>query len=133
MLTKWRSLPSSPYKCRFSSPCFDVSEVRTSPTVAPSASTASCCPVYGRRGVGCPVVARADLKPPGRTAGGGVRQREGLDNHAAGRDQRAAALVGKGLDTVRADGLERRRRNGGDAVPHAGRHQSRPSQKRSVR
>ena len=65
-------------------------------------------PRFGRA-----IVARADLEPPRRATGRGVGQPEGVDDHAADVDERAAAFVGKGLDAVRADGVERR---GGDRV-----------------
>src|SRR5882672_9665543 len=52
MLTKLRSLPCSLYRCAFSPVCFRVRSTSSSPTVAPSASTASFLSVYGRSGVG---------------------------------------------------------------------------------
>src|SRR5229473_5873735 len=51
-LTKLRSFPCSLYRCAFSPACFVVRSASSSPTVTPSASTASFLSVYGRSGVG---------------------------------------------------------------------------------
>src|SRR5215470_10138124 len=51
-LTKLRNFPSLLYRCAFSPACFVVRSASSSPTVAPSASTASFLSVYGRSGVG---------------------------------------------------------------------------------
>src|SRR5947209_5860723 len=51
-LTKLRSLPSSLYRWRFSSPYWDVSAPRSSPTVPPVSSTESFLSAYWRSGVG---------------------------------------------------------------------------------
>src|SRR5512140_2206442 len=51
-LTKLRTLPSSVKSCLRSSGNWLVRSVRTSPTVAPDAVTASCFPVNCRSGVG---------------------------------------------------------------------------------
>src|SRR5262245_4520335 len=50
--TKLRSLPWSLYRCALRPLCFLVRSARSSPIVAPCASTASCLSVYGRSGVG---------------------------------------------------------------------------------
>src|SRR5581483_8836277 len=52
MLTKLRSLPCSLNRCALRPACFAVRSASSSPTVAPSASTASFLSVYGRSGVG---------------------------------------------------------------------------------
>src|SRR5678815_5371508 len=52
MLTKLRSLPCSLYRCALRPACLVVRSASNSPTVAPSASTASFLSVYGRSGVG---------------------------------------------------------------------------------
>src|ERR1700733_8706870 len=52
MFTKLRSLPWSVYRCAFSPECLAVKSASSSPTVAPSASTASFLSVYGLSGVG---------------------------------------------------------------------------------
>src|SRR3954447_10271523 len=57
MLTKLRSLPCSLYRCAFRPACFWVRSARSSPTVPPDASTASCLSVYGRSGVGMRIFA----------------------------------------------------------------------------
>src|ERR1700680_2897807 len=51
-LTKLRSLPASWNRCALSPPCFFVRSASSSPTVEPSASTASFLSVYGLSGVG---------------------------------------------------------------------------------
>src|SRR5437016_6111561 len=51
-LTKLRSFPCSLYRWPFSPACFFVRSASSSPTVAPSASTAAFLSVYGRSGVG---------------------------------------------------------------------------------
>src|SRR3954471_16932427 len=50
--TKLRSFPCSLYRWAFSPACLAVRSASSSPTVAPSASTASFLSVYGRSGVG---------------------------------------------------------------------------------
>src|ERR1041385_7966334 len=52
MLTKLRSLPCSLYRCALRPLCLRVRSASSSPTVTPSASTASFLSVYGRSGVG---------------------------------------------------------------------------------
>src|SRR3978361_878051 len=63
MLTKLRSLPCSLYRCAFRPACFLVRSDRSSPTVAPAASTASCLSVYGRSGVGMRIFAMIETAP----------------------------------------------------------------------
>src|SRR5580704_4127903 len=60
-LTKLRSLPCSLYKCPFNPACFFVRSASSSPTVAPSASTASFLSVYGRSGVGIRIFVAIDV------------------------------------------------------------------------
>src|SRR5256885_5608876 len=52
MFTKLRSFPSWLYRCVLRPECFAVRSASSSPTVRPSASTASCLSVNGRSGVG---------------------------------------------------------------------------------
>src|SRR5262245_51857572 len=61
MFTKLRSLPWSLYRWAFSPACRRVRSASSSPTVAPSASTASCLSVYGRSGVGIRIFAIVKL------------------------------------------------------------------------
>src|SRR6266853_1484547 len=61
MLTKLRSLPWSLYRCAFSPECFVVKSASSSPTVLPSASTASFLSVNGRRGVGIMILVAIEL------------------------------------------------------------------------
>src|SRR5437667_12387945 len=51
-LTKLRRRPCSLYRCGLRPECLDVRSARSSPTVLPSASTASFLSVYGLSGVG---------------------------------------------------------------------------------
>src|SRR5213596_1570770 len=61
MLTKLRSLPWSLYRCAFRHECFVVRSVSSSPTVLPSASTASFLSVNGRSGVGIRILVAIEL------------------------------------------------------------------------
>src|SRR3954464_6510952 len=61
MLTKLRSLPWSLYRCALSPECFVVRSARSSPTVLPSASTASFLSVNGRSGVGIRILVAIEL------------------------------------------------------------------------
>src|ERR1700688_4835395 len=60
-LTKLRSLPCSLYRWAFKPPCFLVKSASSSPTVAPSASTASFLSVYGLSGVGIRILVAMEL------------------------------------------------------------------------
>src|ERR1700722_4278527 len=60
-LTKLRSLPASLNRCALSPPCFFVRSASSSPTVAPSASTASFLSVYGLSGVGIRIFVAMEL------------------------------------------------------------------------
>src|SRR6202166_1385371 len=60
-LTKLRSLPCSLYRWAFKPPCFLVKSASSSPTVAPSASTASFLSVYGLSGVGIRIFVAMEL------------------------------------------------------------------------
>src|SRR5437667_12569356 len=51
-LTKLRRRPCSLYRCGLRPECLDVRSASSSPTVLPSASTASFLSVYGLSGVG---------------------------------------------------------------------------------
>src|SRR4051812_29776682 len=61
MLTKLRSLPWSLNRCALSPECLRVRSASSSPTVAPSASTASFLSVYGLSGVGIRIFAMLKL------------------------------------------------------------------------
>src|SRR5258708_40175980 len=61
MLTKLRSLPWSLYRCAFSPECLVVRSASSSPTVLPSASTASFLSVNGRSGVGIRILVAIEL------------------------------------------------------------------------
>src|SRR5436190_9030561 len=56
-LTKLRRRPCSLYRCGLRPECLDVRSARSSPTVLPSASTASFLSVYGLSGVGIRIFA----------------------------------------------------------------------------
>src|SRR4030095_5533610 len=58
--TKLRSLPCSLYRCALRPLCLRVRSARSSPTVAPDASTVSCLSVYGRSGVGIRIFAMVE-------------------------------------------------------------------------
>src|SRR5216684_6748404 len=60
-LTKLRSFPCSLYRCALSKTCFFVKSASSSPTVVPSASTASFLSVYGRSGVGIRILVAMEL------------------------------------------------------------------------
>src|SRR6202049_5362491 len=60
-LTKLRSLPASWNRCALSPPCFFVRSASNSPTVAPSASTASFLSVNGLSGVGIRILVAMEL------------------------------------------------------------------------
>src|ERR1700687_3774705 len=86
-LTKLRSFPSSLYRWALSPPCFFVKSASSSPTVAPSASTASFLSVYGLSGVGIRILVAMELAlfeirsilfemPPGHVARGARRNRD---------------------------------------------------------
>src|ERR1700730_4504250 len=60
-LTKLRNLPASLNRCALSPPCFFVRSASSSPTVAPSASTASFLSVYGLSGVGIRILVGIEL------------------------------------------------------------------------
>src|SRR5438034_3179715 len=61
MFTKLRSFPSWLYRCAFKPECFVVRSVSSSPTVLPSASTASFLSVNGRSGVGIRILVAIEL------------------------------------------------------------------------
>src|ERR1700720_3070767 len=102
MFTKLRSLPCSLYRCPLSPACFMVRSARSSPTVAPFASTASFLSVYGRSGVGIRIlVAIVQLalfetrtivlqKPYGHLARHAVRHRH---DHVRERRPRVVQIV----------------------------------------
>src|SRR3979490_2576685 len=101
MFTKLRSLPWSLYRWAFSPVCLAVKSARSSPTVAPSASTASFLSVYGLSGVGIRIFVAMKLalfkygsvvfEPPhgdvARLAGGD------RDNHVRKRRPRVLQIV----------------------------------------
>src|ERR1700676_106863 len=101
MFTKLRSLPWSLYKCAFSPACLAVKSARSSPTVAPSASTASFLSVYGLSGVGIRILVAMKLalfecgavvfQPPHRhVCCGTCRDR---DDHVCERRPRVIQIV----------------------------------------
>src|SRR5439155_14484594 len=59
--TKLRRRPSSVYRCAFRPACRFVRSASSSPTVAPSASTASFLSVYGLSGVGIRILVAMEL------------------------------------------------------------------------
>src|SRR5256885_5861273 len=61
MFTKLRSFPSWLYRCVLRPECFVVRSARSSPTVLPSASTASFLSVNGRSGVGIRILVAIEL------------------------------------------------------------------------
>src|ERR1700675_4608635 len=61
MFTKLRSLPWSLYRWAFRPACLTTRSARNSPTVAPSASTASFLSVYGLSGVGIRILVAMEL------------------------------------------------------------------------
>src|SRR5438034_2232603 len=61
MFTKLRSFPSWLYRCAFKPECFVVRSTSSSPTVLPSASTASFLSVNGRSGVGIRILVAIEL------------------------------------------------------------------------
>src|SRR5258708_24396175 len=60
-LTKLRSFPSSLYRWALSPPCLFVKSASSSPTVVPSASTASFLSLYGLSGVGIRILVAMKL------------------------------------------------------------------------
>src|ERR1700722_10784678 len=101
MFTKLRSLPWSLYRWAFRPACLTTRSARSSPTVAPSASTASFLSVYGLSGDGIRIFVAMELalfeygavvfQPPHRhVCCGTCRDR---DDHVSERRPRVVQIV----------------------------------------
>ena len=61
---------------------------------------------FGRPSLALQVVAVTDAEAAARPFVGDVRQRQRMSDRAIAANQRTAALIGIGLDTVRADCID---------------------------